>query len=85
MEVLDPQTEVAWETGAGEVYESMVIISGAAKRAASGPGLVPVLSVDAAGMKGIGDRFPEGTFSGRPYGGAPRRTGPAGLVLTGSY
>ena len=60
LEVLDPQTEVAWETGAGEVYESMVIISGAAKRAASGPGLVPVLSVDAAGMKGIGDRFPEG-------------------------
>ena len=58
MEALDPQTQVLWETGPGEVYESMVIISGAAKRAASG--LLPVLSVDAAGMKGIGDRFPEG-------------------------
>ena len=60
LEALDPQTEVVWETGPGEVYEFMAILSGAAKRAASGPGLVPVLSVDAAGMKGIGDRFPEG-------------------------
>ena len=44
--------------GENEKYESMVIIPGAARRSASA--LLPVISVNAAAMKGIGDRFPEG-------------------------